>query len=131
RRTWSRSRGCCRADGRRDQALLHLTRSAARGRTPREGAGLGAGGDAAGPCRRPRGARRPGRRPGGVLQEGGGTDPADGRDRRPREGGPMSTFTFGEVSITRVIEIPRSSYPTSSMLPESTPEAIARHHACR
>ena len=40
----------------------------------------------------------------------------------------MSTFTFGEVSITRVIEIPRSSYPTSSMLPESTPEAIARHH---
>jgi glyoxylase-like metal-dependent hydrolase (beta-lactamase superfamily II) len=40
----------------------------------------------------------------------------------------MSTFTFGEVSITRVIEIPRSSYPTSSMLPESTPDAIARHH---
>jgi glyoxylase-like metal-dependent hydrolase (beta-lactamase superfamily II) len=40
----------------------------------------------------------------------------------------MSTFTFGEVSITRVIEIPRSSYPTSSMLPESTPEAIASHH---
>jgi hypothetical protein len=40
----------------------------------------------------------------------------------------MNTFTFGDVSITRVIEIPRSSYPTSSMLPESTPEAIARHH---
>ena len=40
----------------------------------------------------------------------------------------MNTFTFGEVSITRVVEIGRSSYPTTSMLPESTPEAIARHH---
>jgi glyoxylase-like metal-dependent hydrolase (beta-lactamase superfamily II) len=41
----------------------------------------------------------------------------------------MTTFTFGEVTVTRVIEIPRSAYPTTSMLPESTPEAIARHDA--
>jgi len=36
---------------------------------------------------------------------------------------------LGEVTIDRVIEIGRSSYPTTSMLPDSTPEAIARHHA--
>jgi hypothetical protein len=40
----------------------------------------------------------------------------------------MDTFRFGEVRITRVVEIGRSFYPTASMLPESTPEAIARHH---
>ena len=40
----------------------------------------------------------------------------------------MDTFRFGEVRITRVVEIGRSFYPTTSMLPESTPEAIARHH---
>ncbi len=40
----------------------------------------------------------------------------------------MDSFRFGEVSITRVVEIGRSFYPTASMLPESTPEAIARHH---
>ena len=36
---------------------------------------------------------------------------------------------LGEVSVTRVIEVGRSSFPTVSMLPTSTPEAIARHHA--
>jgi glyoxylase-like metal-dependent hydrolase (beta-lactamase superfamily II) len=40
----------------------------------------------------------------------------------------MDTFTLGEVTITRVVEIPRSAYPTTSMLPEATPAAIARHH---
>jgi glyoxylase-like metal-dependent hydrolase (beta-lactamase superfamily II) len=40
----------------------------------------------------------------------------------------MNTFTLGDVTITRVVEIGRSFYPTSEMLPESTPEVIARHH---
>jgi len=41
----------------------------------------------------------------------------------------MSAFRFGDVTIERVVEIPRSAYPTASMLPESTPAAIARHDA--
>ncbi len=41
----------------------------------------------------------------------------------------MDTFRLGDVSITRVVEIGRSFYPTADMLPESTAEAIARHHA--
>ena len=36
---------------------------------------------------------------------------------------------LGEVTITPVVEIGRSSFPTTSMLPDSTPEAIAAHHA--
>ena len=36
---------------------------------------------------------------------------------------------LGEVTISRVIEIDRSSFPTASMLPESTPAAIAKHDA--
>jgi glyoxylase-like metal-dependent hydrolase (beta-lactamase superfamily II) len=40
----------------------------------------------------------------------------------------MATIKLGEVTITRVIEIGRSSFPTTDMLPDSTPEAIARHH---
>ena len=40
---------------------------------------------------------------------------------------PMTT-RFGDVTITRVIEIPRSYNPTPSMLPDSTADAIARHH---
>jgi len=40
----------------------------------------------------------------------------------------MSTLELGEVTVTRVIEIDRSSFPTLSMLPDSTPDAIARHH---
>ena len=39
------------------------------------------------------------------------------------------TLALGEVTLDRVVEIGRSAYPTSSMLPDSTPEAIARHHA--
>jgi glyoxylase-like metal-dependent hydrolase (beta-lactamase superfamily II) len=39
----------------------------------------------------------------------------------------METIRLGDVTISRVVEIGRSSFPTSSMLPESTPEAIARH----
>ena len=41
----------------------------------------------------------------------------------------MTTLTLGEVSLTRVIEIGRSSFPTKSMMPESTADAVARHHA--
>jgi len=41
----------------------------------------------------------------------------------------MPTITLGEVSVTPVVEIGRSSYPTASMLPESTPEGVAAHHA--
>ena len=41
----------------------------------------------------------------------------------------MSTITLGPVSISRVIEIPRSSYPTTDMLPDSTAAAVAKHHA--
>jgi len=36
---------------------------------------------------------------------------------------------LGEVTITPVVEIGRSPFPTTSMLPDSTPEAIAAHHA--
>lgn len=39
----------------------------------------------------------------------------------------MSALTLGEVSVTRVVEIGRSTFPTASMLPASSPEAIARH----
>ena len=42
-------------------------------------------------------------------------------------GAPMPSLTLGEVTVTRVIEIGRSTFPTASMLPASTPEAIARH----
>ena len=35
---------------------------------------------------------------------------------------------LGEVSIASVVEINRSFYPTPSMLPDSTPEAVARHY---
>ena len=42
-------------------------------------------------------------------------------------GSPMSSLTLGEVTVTRVIEIGRSTFPTASMLPASTAEAIARH----
>jgi glyoxylase-like metal-dependent hydrolase (beta-lactamase superfamily II) len=41
----------------------------------------------------------------------------------------MTTLTLGEVTLTRVIEIGRSSFPTTSMLPESSAEGVARHHA--
>src|SRR2546421_9315747 len=40
----------------------------------------------------------------------------------------MSPLELGDVTVTRVIEIDRSSFPTASMLPDSTPGAIARHH---
>ena len=39
-----------------------------------------------------------------------------------------ATLTLGDVTVTRVVEIARSSFPTTSMLPASTPEALARHH---
>ena len=40
----------------------------------------------------------------------------------------MPPMKLGEVTISRVIEIDRSSFPTASMLPDSTAEAIAAHH---
>jgi glyoxylase-like metal-dependent hydrolase (beta-lactamase superfamily II) len=40
----------------------------------------------------------------------------------------MPTTRVGEVTITRVVEIPRSYNPTPSMLPDSSADAIARHH---
>jgi glyoxylase-like metal-dependent hydrolase (beta-lactamase superfamily II) len=39
----------------------------------------------------------------------------------------MSRLQLGDVSVTRVIEIDRSSFPTTSMLPESTASDVARH----
>jgi len=41
----------------------------------------------------------------------------------------VTTIRLGEISISSVVEIGRSSFPTTSMLPDSTPEAIAAHHA--
>jgi glyoxylase-like metal-dependent hydrolase (beta-lactamase superfamily II) len=41
----------------------------------------------------------------------------------------MNRFRLGEVEILRVVEIPRSTYPTTDMLPTSTADAIARHRA--
>ncbi|MGH7278642.1 MAG: MBL fold metallo-hydrolase [Candidatus Rokuibacteriota bacterium] len=35
---------------------------------------------------------------------------------------------LGEVSVVPVVEVDRSSFPTTSMLPESTAADIARHH---
>jgi glyoxylase-like metal-dependent hydrolase (beta-lactamase superfamily II) len=40
----------------------------------------------------------------------------------------METLTLGDVTITRVVEIGRSSFPTTEMLPESSRAAIAAHH---
>jgi len=39
----------------------------------------------------------------------------------------MTRIQLGEVSITRVVEIPRSTNRTWRMLPDSTREAVARH----
>ena len=40
----------------------------------------------------------------------------------------MQTMKLGEVTISRVIEIDRSSFPTASMLPRSSADVIAGHH---
>jgi len=39
----------------------------------------------------------------------------------------MDLIRLGDVTITRVVEIDRSFFPTANMLPESTPESIAKH----
>jgi glyoxylase-like metal-dependent hydrolase (beta-lactamase superfamily II) len=39
----------------------------------------------------------------------------------------VNEIRLGDVTITRVVEIDRSFYPTASMLPESTADAVARH----
>ena len=41
----------------------------------------------------------------------------------------MTPIRLGEVDIIRVVEIPRSTYPTSDMLPTSDAGVIARHRA--
>ncbi len=41
----------------------------------------------------------------------------------------MTTMRLGDVDIIRVVEIPRSTYPTADMLPTSDASAIARHRA--
>src|SRR6266536_739377 len=41
----------------------------------------------------------------------------------------MTTIRLGDVTVSSVVEIGRSSFPTASMLPDSTPEAIAAHHS--
>jgi glyoxylase-like metal-dependent hydrolase (beta-lactamase superfamily II) len=40
-----------------------------------------------------------------------------------------SAIAFGEVSITPIVEIGRSSFPTTSMLPDARAEVVASHHA--
>src|SRR4026207_2021263 len=40
----------------------------------------------------------------------------------------MHTLTLGEVSISRIVEIGRSAFPTTQMLPESDAGRIAQHH---
>jgi glyoxylase-like metal-dependent hydrolase (beta-lactamase superfamily II) len=41
----------------------------------------------------------------------------------------MSTIRLGDVEVIRVVEIPRSTYPTKDMLPTSDAAVIARHRA--
>ena len=41
----------------------------------------------------------------------------------------MTTMKLGDVEITRIVEIPRSTYPTTNMLPTSDASVIARHRA--
>jgi glyoxylase-like metal-dependent hydrolase (beta-lactamase superfamily II) len=41
----------------------------------------------------------------------------------------MTAIRLGDVEIIRVVEIPRSTYPTSDMLPTSDAGVIARHRA--
>jgi glyoxylase-like metal-dependent hydrolase (beta-lactamase superfamily II) len=39
------------------------------------------------------------------------------------------TIRLGDVTIDRVVEIPRSTFPTTEMLPESRKEVIERHYS--
>ena len=41
----------------------------------------------------------------------------------------MPPITLGEISVRSVVEIPRSSFATTAMLPDSTADAVARHHS--
>lgn len=40
----------------------------------------------------------------------------------------MTSIRLGEATIDSVVEIPRSSFPTTEMLPESSKDAIERHY---
>ncbi|MGH7334701.1 MAG: MBL fold metallo-hydrolase [Candidatus Rokuibacteriota bacterium] len=50
-----------------------------------------------------------------------------GASNAHRRGVLVNAFQLGPVTISRVVEIGRSSYPTAMMLPDSTPTAIAAH----
>src|SRR5437870_988145 len=50
------------------------------------------------------------------------------RNRQGSGGNAMQTMKLGEVTVSRVIEIDRSSFPTASMLPDSQADVIAGHH---
>lgn len=41
----------------------------------------------------------------------------------------MTAIRLGDVTVTSVVGIGRSSFPTASMLPDSTPEAVATHYS--
>ena len=41
----------------------------------------------------------------------------------------MNALRLGEVTVTSVVEIGRSSFPTTTMLPDSTPAAVAAHYS--
>ncbi|MFQ5829382.1 MAG: MBL fold metallo-hydrolase [Candidatus Methylomirabilia bacterium] len=40
----------------------------------------------------------------------------------------MDTIHLGDVTIDRVVELAQSSVPTTTLLPDSTSEALAKHH---
>src|SRR2546428_13582631 len=102
------ARGPPRGGGRRGHQGAHPS--------GRAGRADGAGGRSSGLLLQGREAAAPARR-GGAAGEGGGQMIEPTR------------LTLGEVSLTRVIEIGRSSFLTTSMLPESTAEGVGRHHA--
>ena len=60
--------------------------------------------------------------PRGPVVYGSGDHGAPDSSRAPEE---ARMIQFGEVTITPVVEIGRSSFPTASMLPDSSAEAVA------
>src|SRR5262249_62324801 len=42
--------------------------------------------------------------------------------------GVMPRITLGEGTVRSVVETPRSSFATTAMLPDSTADAVGRHH---
>src|SRR2546428_7347857 len=112
--------------------LTLLRRSSPGSRAPPRGAGP-RGHRRAHPSGRAGRADGAGGRSSGLLPQGRETAAPARRGGAAGEGGGQmiepTKLTLGEVSLTRVIEIGRSSFSTTSMLPESTAEGVARHHA--